>query len=105
MRLFMAVQYGRTEAAAEQIKEFFIKSAAITFRGMPLPEKERPPLDAHQIVLQALKQMKALSPYMKDLAFCRFQNRTPTPFVTSDNPLINTNRFYCQKVGEDTWGR
>jgi len=104
MRLFMAVQYARTEAAAQQIKEFFEKSAAVTFRGMALPESERPPLDAHQIVLQSLNQMRALGPYTKDLAFCIFQNRMPANFVTSDNPLINTNRFYCQKIGEDNWG-
>ena len=105
MRLFMAVQYARTEAAAKQIREFFEKSAALKFRGKSLPETERPPLDAHQVILQSLKQMKALSPYMKDLAFCIFHNRTVTPFVTSDNPLINTNWFCSQKIGEDTWGR
>jgi hypothetical protein len=104
MRLFMAVQYGRTEAAVQQMKEFAEKSGAILFRGMSLPENERFPLDPHQLVIQAMKQMRALTPYMKDLDFCIFQNRTPRPFITSDNPLINTNRFYCQKLEEDSWG-
>lgn len=104
MRLFMVLQYGRTEVAAQQIKLFFEKSAALTFRGRSLSESERPPLDPHQIVLQALRSLKGLTPSLKDLHFCILENHTKIQFVTSDNPLINTNRFYCQKIGEDTWG-
>lgn len=104
LRLFMSAQYSRTAAAAEQIKEFYEKSAAITFRGMSLPESERPPMDPHQHVVGALRQMKAITPYMRDLDFCIVDNRTGSDFVTSDNPVINTNRFYLQKLGDDTWG-
>jgi len=104
MQLFTVVQHARTEVAAQQMREFYEKSSAIKFRGVELPESERPTMTAHQTVMQSMKQIMWLSPYMKDLTFCIFQNRTPIPFVTSDNPVVNTNRFYCQKIGEDTWG-
>jgi hypothetical protein len=104
MKMFMALQHSRTEVAAAQVKEFFEKSGKVTFRGKSIPESERPPLDPRQIVIQALKQIRAVSPSMAGLAFCIFKNQTNTDFVTSDNPLVNTNRFYCQKLNETSWG-
>jgi hypothetical protein len=104
LRLFMNLQFGRTEAAAEQIKQFYQKSAAITFRGRPLPETEVPQMDGKQLIIQALGSTKGLRASLEDLELRIFVNRTNTNFVTSDNPLMSTNRFYCQKIGEDTWG-
>ncbi len=104
MRIFMALQSARTEVAAEQMREFHAKSAAITFRGKAIPEEQRPPMDWKNLLGEARQAFRSINPMIKDLRFCIIRNRTKVLFLTSDNPLVNTNRFYAQRLQQDNWG-
>lgn len=104
MKLFMVLQYARTQFAVEEHQAFLERVAAATLHGKTIKEDEKPDLSHQALVHSALRQFKWMMPYTHDLKFCVVRNQTNTPLITSDNPLIFTNRFYAQKLKSDSWG-
>jgi hypothetical protein len=102
--LFMAIQNCRTRRAADSAGDFLQKSAAVTLRGHTIKESDKPDLSHNALIFYALRQFKAIVPCLRDLQLGVIRNRTKSYFLTSDNPLIATNRFYLQKLGADNFG-
>lgn len=42
--------------------------------------------------------------YLDDLSACIVSNNTTEPFVTSDDPVVLTNRFYFQRLNSNAFG-
>jgi hypothetical protein len=104
LKTFMVLQYARTEAAVDQVRAFLEGASSVTLQGKTVEDRKKPDLSHGGLVRRSLKQFQWMLPYTRDLKFCIFKNRTPVPFITSDNPLIFTNRLYAQKMGRDDWG-
>lgn len=104
LSMFMALQYCRTRQAVDGLREFLQKASAITLRGQTVKEDRKPDLSHKALIFGSLRQFKWLMPYLRDLEFCVIRNRTKIPLLTSDNPLIYTNRFYLQRLGQDNFG-
>ena len=88
LRAFCLVQFVRTDAASRRTAEMnngFAMHAGI-------PEDYR--LSIRQAVQMSMTLLVELLPAVMDLKVCLLRNRTPVPFVTSDDPAILTNRWY-----------
>lgn len=104
LQLFIALQYSRTLYAVEQARDFHERSAAITFKGRTISEGQKPELTKEYVVGVALSRFLRFAPYTKDLKFCILRNRTCDAFITSDCPVVFTNRYHIQQLNRNVFG-
>lgn len=93
--------YGHIEkfmAAADQ-HYADIEAAA---KGMRLPPRMVANVD--EAVIIALRQFADTREHVRDLETCLILNETRHEFITSDDPVIHTNRFHFQKLRKDSFG-
>jgi hypothetical protein len=43
-------------------------------------------------------------PSVRDLKLAFIENKTTAAFLTCDDPVVMTNRLYCQRIGETNFG-
>lgn len=89
MRMFWCTQWVRTESAAQNAKSM-LTGAAELIRHPPLAEGP-----AHgRWVLVSMSAMKDAYDFTDDLAAALLINKTSSPFLTSDNPAVTTNKLH-----------
>lgn len=89
LRYFWLFQHMRTEAASirsVQMTELMGRTA-----GVPDTEYR---VEIREAVQMAMRTFVEEMHVVDDLKICLIRNRTTTPFVTSDDPAILTNRWY-----------
>lgn len=91
LRRFMLLQHLRTDAASRRSVESFVQMEAAT--GSTIDGFRPSMRDAVHMAINAFVES---SDILDDLKVCLIRNRTTTPFVTSDDPAVMTNRWYFQ---------
>lgn len=91
LRRFWLLQYMRTEAASQRAVEMTVKMEETVGS-----EVEDFKLAIRGAVLLAMKTFVETIDIVDDLKVCLIKNRTKTPFITSDDPAILTNRWHQQ---------
>lgn len=94
LKRFMYLQHLRTEAAAKNAADY---SAAMA--RMIENHEQAPSYDEFfkSGVLIAMRHYADTMKIVDDLALCVVKNRTPLPFVTSDDPSIIMNRWHMYR--------
>lgn len=85
---FWFLQHTRTEAASQRTVQMSADADALIHH-----DNESFKIEIKQAVLLALKAYAESLDALDDLKIVLVQNRTETPFVTSDDPAIITNRW------------
>ena len=101
LRRFWLLQHMRTEAASRRAIEMteatgnVIGEEASSFR-----------LSIREAVQDAMHTFVEQMYAVDDLKVCLVRNRTPLPFITSDDPAVLTNRWYLEarKTRESSFG-
>jgi len=98
LRNFSYLQYSRTDMAIRRNRLAMEKLENAIFEGN---EHQRPisDLSDRTLMREAMIQFQETVKYISDLKVCLVRNRASSPFITSDDPAISTNRFYAQRVG------
>lgn len=96
LRRFILLQHLRTEAAAASASK--VMAAMAQLPGV-LPAGEAFDIKAAMRVAveEAMRVYARSMRIVDDLRVTLVRNRTSTPFVTSDDPAVLTNRWYLQK--------
>lgn len=89
---FWLFQYSRTEAAAKRSVEMSESMKEVIDDGIRSQFK----LSIKDAVQNSMKTFVEKIDAVDDLKVCLLRNRTATPFVTSDDPAILTNRWYFE---------
>lgn len=93
LKLFWLLQHLRTEAASRRSVEMSDATHAVaglndsSFR-----------LEIRDAVQMAMKTFYESMDLITDLKVCLLKNRTRTPFVTSDDPAVLTNRWHLESA-------
>lgn len=91
LKLFWLLQHLRTEAASKRAVE--MTDSIVSLADLQNFEFRMQIREAVQIaMLTFANSMEAVS----DLKVCLIKNRSPVPFVTSDDPAVMTNRWHLQ---------
>ncbi|MGE5501483.1 MAG: DUF4238 domain-containing protein [Ignavibacteriales bacterium] len=95
LRRFILLQYLRTEAASERTARF---AAAVAATPGALQDGGAFDMKAamREAVQQAMLYYARSMHVVDDLAVTLVRNRTSTPFLTSDDPAVLTNRWHLQ---------
>ena len=104
MKLFVILQHTRTQFAVDKMRAFHEMGASIKFKGRTLGEEYPVDISHGAMVAGSLENFLSMAPFVFDLKLCVLQNRTKFPFVTSDNPVVFTNRYHIQKRNDDGFG-
>lgn len=91
LQRFWLFQYLRTEAAS--IRAIEMASDLRDFAGEDSSHFKPQIREAVQIAMRTYADIMSI---VDDLKVCLVRNRTSTPFVTSDDPAILTNRWYLE---------
>jgi len=94
LRVFLCLQYLRTEAAARSLQDMARRSAEL----IDYPEMASMNGEVPWIVL-ALQALPAAVDCTGDLHAVVVQNRSEIPFITSDNPAVSFNKLYFFERG------
>lgn len=97
------LQLVRTEKALAAAKHYFGSTHDLAFAGRPIPPKDELPPD-WVIARDAVEHWRKTVKQIGDLAGAVVVNETGVRFITSDNPAVLTNRFYCQKIRRTDFG-
>jgi len=89
LRLFWLLQHLRTEAASRRA----IEMTDLAQADIGLPDFRLQIRDAVQMAMRSFAESMHI---VSDMKICLVRNRTPVPFVTSDDPAILTNRWYIE---------
>ncbi len=93
LRVFWLLQYLRTEAASQRSVEMteavqdVIGQTGFSFR-----------CEIREAVQMAMKTFAVSMDSIADMKICLLRNRTGTPFVTSDDPAVLTNRWHLEST-------
>jgi len=87
------LQHLRTEAASKRSVEM-----AEATRNTAGVKDQRFRLEIREAVQIAMKTFADSMHVVSDLKVCLFRNRTSTPFLTSDNPAVLTNRWQLESA-------
>ena len=91
LRIFMLLQHMRTEAASKRSVEMFEGMERVLHaEGVGLKPSIK------QAVQLAMGMFADSMHLVEDLKLCLVRNRTPFPFVTSDDPAVMTNRWHLE---------
>lgn len=106
LRLFISLQYSRTESAMRRIEQAQegVSNEIFEGRGEHAQSFRPPPASDRMLIMQSLKIGMEVAKIWNDLKFCLLVNRTKKEFVTSDDPTVVTNRFYMQKLRQQNFG-
>lgn len=104
LRDFVQLQHFRTEAALKKLEAFHSGIAETVFDSAE--ERLRQGVDlSHQALVQSImEQFIASRGYLDDLSACVVVNDAEELFVTSDDPVVLTNRFYLQRLNSSAFG-
>lgn len=95
---FCYLPYLRTDIAARRMELQQTAMADLIFeRDQAVPDGVI--LSKEQIVRESLKIFTETRTVISDLKIYVFRNKTTLPFITSDDPAIQMNRFYTQRLG------
>jgi hypothetical protein len=103
LRLFIAIQQRRTEAAIKQMRELRRSMAETIFAHAPEQLPANDETDT-QMMFMSLRLGLQFKKYIDDLKLVVFVNGTAIDFVTSDHPAIMTNRYHLQKLNQNSFG-
>ncbi len=96
LRIFTLLQFARTEVASKLAADLISGVQDLTYVGDW--SNHRPsPMPDHVVKLMALSHALESREYFQDLKMCVFTNETQVDLITSDNPVIATNRWSWQK--------
>lgn len=93
LRLFWLLQHLRTEAASRRSVEMI--EAVEDVSGQ---KDSRFRYEIRDAVQTAMKTFAGSMDSVADLKVCLVRNRTSTPFITSDDPAVLTNRWYLESA-------
>ncbi|MGO1078148.1 DUF4238 domain-containing protein [Inquilinus sp. CA228] len=93
LKRFWLLQYHRTDAASRRTAMMMADQDDIVFRGNIPPEHQ---MSEQDIVHMGIRVSVRTLNVIEDLKVCLVRNVTRTPFITSDDPAILTNRWYNQ---------
>jgi hypothetical protein len=93
LKLFWLLQYLRTEAASKRAVEMSEAMASAIDKS-----QEDFRLQIRDAIQMAMRAFTELMKTVSDLKVCLIRNRSNTPFVTSDDPAVLTNRWYLQSA-------
>jgi len=91
LRRFWLFQYLRTEAASQRSVE--VLNAATDAMGIPGAEYRA---EIKRAVVHAMRTFAENMDIMDDMSTCLVRNDSRTPFITSDDPAILSNRLYLE---------
>src|SRR5882724_3974132 len=91
LKLFWLLQHLRTDAASRRSVEMI----DLTKSGIGLSDSSFR-LEIREAVQVAMKFFAESIHVVADLKVCLIRNRTATPFFTSDDPAVLTNRWYLE---------
>lgn len=94
LKRFIYLQYLRTEAASIKASEMMLALHDVPGSDLPVSTAKEA---AKEAVQAAMLNYKDTMRIVDDLTLCIVRNRTDTPFVTSDDPAILTNRLHIQR--------
>lgn len=104
-RLFVLIQYMRTEAQAARMRARFAlidvlgeipEDSEFSSQQMDLSDSAL----ARDGIFHALEMREGIA----DLKLAFLDNATKARFVTCDDPVVHTNRLYVQRVGDTNFG-
>ena len=103
LRNFMILQASRTEATIRKTKLMVEKGQETIHAEFPggFPELES---DTHSMMLMTFSMYEDMKRYLTDLKICLVRNKTQTPFITSDDPVVFTSMFHAKKIRTDRFG-
>jgi hypothetical protein len=93
LRLSAYLQYVRTEAASKRAVEMMSLMGDAAF-GVQVPIEWR--AEMRDAVKTAMLAFSDTMNILDDLKVCLVRNKTKRAFVTSDDPVVLTNRWYQQ---------
>lgn len=93
LKLFWLLQHLRTEAASMRAVE---RMEAVEDASGQKDSRFR--YEIRDAVQMAMKTFATSMSSVADLKVCLVRNRTSTPFITSDDPAVLTNRWYLESV-------
>ena len=103
LREFMILQYSRTEAASNRIGLWYqgIYSTVCESSSVNPPDLD---LSASTLICDALEMFPGFLEVTDDLRICIVRNEASSDFITSDDPVFFTSRFYAQKLEQNSFG-
>jgi hypothetical protein len=93
LKTFWLLQHLRTEAASKRAVE--MNDATCAVAGL---DGSRFRLEIREAVQMAMKNFTEFMGIVSDLKVCLLRNRTRTPFITSDDPAVLTNRWHIEST-------
>jgi hypothetical protein len=93
LRIFMLFQHMRTEAASKRSVEMMGGMERVLHA-----ENSGLKPSIKQAVQLAMRMFADSMHLVEDLKLCLVRNRTPWPFVTSDDPAVMTNRWHFEEA-------
>jgi hypothetical protein len=99
LRRFWLLQRQRTEAASRHAIEM-LKTMGET-AGIP-PDQYK--MEIKEAVQSAISLFVQEMHVIDDLKVCLVRNRSPVPFITSDDPAVLTNRWYLEDLRARPFG-
>lgn len=93
LKLFWLLQHLRTEAASKRSVE--MSAATNTIIGT---NESNFRFEIREAVQMAMRTFTEAMGIVADLKVCLLKNRTPSPFVTSDDPAVLTNRWQLESA-------
>jgi hypothetical protein len=103
LRLFIAVQLRRTEAAINQMRDLTSSMKDKVYARDPEQRADDNRTDS-QLMVVSLKIALELKKYGDDLKLVIFANKTGLDFVTCDHPVFFTNRYHIQRLHQHNFG-
>ena len=93
LRIFILFQHMRTEAASRRSVEMFSGMEKVIGEGVP---DLKPSIK--EAVQMAMRVFASEMYLLDDLKVCLLRNRTTTPFVSSDDPAVMTNKWHMEDL-------
>ena len=103
LRGFAYLQYSRTDMAIRRARMAHEGMHNAIYEGRPV----KPPdlnLSDRAMMRMTMALYGDLREYIEDLKTCIVKNETRSDFITSDDPSIFTNRFYVQRIRQQSFG-
>lgn len=104
LRDFLQLQHFRTEAALKRLQSFHADLADTVFDSKEEQSKNGVDLSHSALIQESMGQFLGTRGYLDDLNACIIANNTKELFVTSDDPVVVTNRFYLQRLKSSAFG-
>lgn len=91
LKRFIFLQHLRTEEASRNAASMTMAFHDVPGSDLPRPSLKEAMFDGMQAAMRAYADTMGI---VDDLALCLVRNRSRTPFITSDNPAVITNRWH-----------